>query len=556
MSYNSLQASLLGNWMQQDNAASTVIVDSSGHSLNGTLINAGNTSAITTSGPNAYLPAGFTYDATNDYCDLTSDASLLPSSGVARTYEAWVKCRATGYNYLFAFGSPRPAITLTFVGNRPIIYLGTSNYQYFNTSASTTLLDGNWHHIIAVITGTAQFDIDNCKLYLDGSSVTPSGGPSHAAAPETFSYLRSPVGNSYNVAATSGIAVHPTALSSTQVSERFAGPELENTSLPTLTIDSTSFSGSVGSWSLPSPFASGSNGTPTYQWELRDADDDSVVASGSTSTISGSGSYSGDYYLWVRASNDGGYDPAEDSVSATQTVSGGPTPLNASLAATLDGVTASASVISPISAGVTAQLDGVTASSAAVSDISAGVTTQLDGVIAASTAVSPIAAGVTAQLDGVMVASTIGVDSGNAAALTATLDGVTASAATVSTISAGVTATLDGATAISAAIALVSSTVTAQLDGVSVTASASGPTGNAAALTAQLDGVTASSAVTSSISAGLTAQLVGVTAVSAALSLIAAGVTSTLDGVSVVATIGDVVGFKPWFSQANVMVGL
>lgn len=323
MSYNSLQASLLGNWMQQDNAASTVIVDSSGHSLNGTLINAGNTSAITTSGPNAYLPAGFTYDATNDYCDLTSDASLLPSSGVARTYEAWVKCRATGYNYLFAFGSPRPAITLTFVGNRPIIYLGASNYQYFDTSASTTLLDGNWHHIIAVITGTAQFDIDNCKLYLDGSSVTPSGGPSHAAAPETFSYLRSPVGNSYNVAATSGIAVHPTALSSTQVSERFAGPELENTSLPTLTIDSTSFSGSVGSWSLPSPFASGSNGTPTYQWELRDADDDSVVASGSTSTISGSGTFSGDYYLWVRASNDGGYDPAEDSVSATQTVSGG-----------------------------------------------------------------------------------------------------------------------------------------------------------------------------------------------------------------------------------------
>ena len=526
MSYNSLELDPVGNWRLQDNeATNAIVVDSSSNSLNGTLTNAGNTSGSTTTGTKWFAKA-LTFDGVNDSVIMPTSSILRPAN---ITVEAWVTCNAYGsYDIIFGYTNGSSYGYRLWM-NSSSVFFGINGWNTNNASKASIPADGSWHHIVGTYDGTT------CRVYVDGVAGTSAAD----AGPINYTSMSPPaIGGvsswSYWDGKISLVTVRNYALTSTQVSERFAGPELENTSLPTLTIDSTSFSGTVGSWSLPAPFAAGSNGTPTYIWELRDADDDSVIASGSTSTISGSGSYSGDYYLWVRASNNGGYDTAEDSVSATQTVSGGPTPLNATVAATLDGVTAS---------------------SAAVSDISAGVTTQLDGVIAASTAVSPIAAGVTAQLDGVMVASTIGVDSGNAAALTATLDGVTASAATVSTISAGVTATLDGATAISAAIALVSSTVTAQLDGVSVTASASGPTGNAAALTAQLDGVTASSAVTSSISAGLTAQLVGVTAVSAALSLIAAGVTSTLDGVSVVATIGDVVGFKPWFSQANVMVG-
>jgi hypothetical protein len=99
--------------------------------------------------------------------------------------------------------------------------------------------------------------------------------------------------------------------------ELYDGPEPLNTVAPTLTISATSWSGTVGTWD------SQSNGTVTYEWELRDGDDDSVVESGTGSSPSGSGSYSGDYYLWVRASNDGGYDSAEDSTSAVQSVGGG-----------------------------------------------------------------------------------------------------------------------------------------------------------------------------------------------------------------------------------------
>ncbi|WP_230775145.1 hypothetical protein [Roseiconus lacunae] len=109
-------------------------------------------------------------------------------------------------------------------------------------------------------------------------------------------------------------AVVPSGGSLTELHD---GPEPRNTVTPTLAIDASSWSGSVGSWD------SQSNGAVTYVWELRDADDDSVVESGTGSSPSGTGSYSGDYYLWVRAANLGDYDPDNDSVSSTETASGG-----------------------------------------------------------------------------------------------------------------------------------------------------------------------------------------------------------------------------------------
>lgn len=258
-----------------------------------------------------------------------------------------------------------------------------------------------------------------------------------------------------------------------------------NLTAPVLATDGTVTS---GTWD------SQSNGTISRTTYLRLASDDSLIATlyvvdpdFSTYVTAGL-----TYYVVERGSNDGGYDSAEDTPSADETIAGGgPTPLNAALTATLDGVTASSAVVSPITAGVTATLQGVTAVGSITSPVAAGVTAQLDGVTATSSVVSPIASGVTAQLDGVTASATAVVG-----------------------------------------------------------------TGLSASVTAQLDGVTASASVTSSIAGSLTAQLDGVTANSAAVSLITSGVTSTLDGVSVYSRIGDVGGFKPWFSQANVMVGL
>ncbi len=190
----------------------------------------------------------------------------------------------------------------------------SSGSQYGPATAGSGTFDGTWHHAATVADGSYV------TSYVDGTAGTPYSynGTLHSTSASTGKLW---IGNSYH---NSGqylagdlfdIAIFDNSLSTGELSELKSGPEPLNTAVPTLTISSTTFSGTVGTWNAQS------NGTLTYVWELRDSDDDSVIASGSTSTISGSGSYSGNYYLWVRSSNDGGYDSAADSVSATQSAS-------------------------------------------------------------------------------------------------------------------------------------------------------------------------------------------------------------------------------------------
>lgn len=97
----------------------------------------------------------------------------------------------------------------------------------------------------------------------------------------------------------------------------------ENTSVPTFDADTGDFT--VGSWD------SFSNGSLLYTVTLKDDADDSTVATLLTSSASTSGNClseletagAGDYYILVRAANDGGFDAAEDTASAVDTFTGG-----------------------------------------------------------------------------------------------------------------------------------------------------------------------------------------------------------------------------------------
>jgi hypothetical protein len=71
-----------------------------------------------------------------------------------------------------------------------------------------------------------------------------------------------------------------------------------------------SWTGTVGTWNDQS------NGEMTFIWQLRRVSDNGVEQSGTGSSPGGSLPVSSAYYLWVRGMNDGGHDPAEDSVSA------------------------------------------------------------------------------------------------------------------------------------------------------------------------------------------------------------------------------------------------
>jgi len=75
-----------------------------------------------------------------------------------------------------------------------------------------------------------------------------------------------------------------------------------NNEPPTLEINTTSWTGTVGSWS------ENGGGSISYAWELRLIEDDSVEESGSGTSPSGTGTYNNTngYYLSVDATNTGG----------------------------------------------------------------------------------------------------------------------------------------------------------------------------------------------------------------------------------------------------------
>lgn len=206
------------------------------------------------------------------------------------------------------------------------IYAEAETVRY-NVKPGTTTPSfgtGTWYHIVCVYDAASS---NTVKIYIDGTEegsnavtsgdeVSQGSGTSrltiHAYNLATqISSVKQNHGGSFD-----DIRVFDEALSSTLISDWYTegrgyDADPENLSIPTLTLGASSWSGSVGTWDNKS------NGTITYAWELRDSGDDSVVESGSGSSPSGSGSYSGGYYLHVEATNNAGTTSAD---SATQSI--------------------------------------------------------------------------------------------------------------------------------------------------------------------------------------------------------------------------------------------
>lgn len=310
MSYNSLGTAAAGFWPFTDNAASTTVLDSLGAN-NGTLTGAGNTSASSVTGPTGYLATGLTF-TTSSYVNFGSSTSLRPPNG--KTYEFWVRSLASGNFTVLRFANTSSYFALNLSG-RPILLLGASNFQYFDASATTTLLDGNWHHVALVIAGTAQADIANCAMYLDGASVAKSGAATQSGGTTAIDRFWVPYTTAMQLA---GVGVHGTILSAGEVAERFAGPEPTNDIIPSISGTAT-----IGSELTcdPGTWDAKNNGALSYGYQWTRSDDGSgsneADISGATSAtytlqIADAGKY---VRCRVRASNSGGFDAASDTNS-------------------------------------------------------------------------------------------------------------------------------------------------------------------------------------------------------------------------------------------------
>ncbi|NLH15037.1 MAG: hypothetical protein GX455_00515, partial [Phycisphaerae bacterium] len=154
-------------WSMDDTAASTRISDSGGLGQHGTATR--NASLLTTAGK---VSTAITFNGTSDFITCGSNATLLPD---AWSVSAWVKCNDTLTPTLISFGGLKPSVRLQNNGKgQPIIHMGNSNYRYFESSAWTTLKDGQWHHVVFTMPGSAQDSIESAGMYLDGVAVNPA----------------------------------------------------------------------------------------------------------------------------------------------------------------------------------------------------------------------------------------------------------------------------------------------------------------------------------------------------------------------------------------------
>ena len=64
---------------------------------------------------------------------------------------------------------------------RPLLYLGGSNYRYFDSSASN-YLDGSWHFLVLYINGSSNSDILDSSLKIDMNTIANSATLSSGAA--------------------------------------------------------------------------------------------------------------------------------------------------------------------------------------------------------------------------------------------------------------------------------------------------------------------------------------------------------------------------------------
>jgi len=103
----------------------------------------------------------FIFDGNNDYVDIGSPASLNLST---ITISAWIKTTNDGS----IVSSDDQSLGRRFIFQ--ILISGELRFYYWNTSSAvknivstTTLNDGNWHHVMAINNGT------DLKLYINGT---------------------------------------------------------------------------------------------------------------------------------------------------------------------------------------------------------------------------------------------------------------------------------------------------------------------------------------------------------------------------------------------------
>lgn len=290
----------------QDDAASTLVDDFSSNGNDGTLGGGDNTADISVAGPNSYLSKALDFDGIADYVDLGA-----PISGFSEfTVCAWVANASIGADdYVVAQRGSETLGWWSLIGRSSIggyrfeVRSQSPNNVY--NSPAFSVADAGFHFLLGDFSSSAN----EVGMYADGSAIGTPTSTSGQPAPTTnaaIATLRGSAPSIFRSVTVAGVSLFNRRLTLAEKGQIYSGPELVYSSGASLGADGAF---SVGSWILPSPFSSGSNGSITYLVVAVNAAGDTVDTSSSSSgTLDLSSEYGNTVYLLVRASNSGGYD--------------------------------------------------------------------------------------------------------------------------------------------------------------------------------------------------------------------------------------------------------
>jgi len=291
-----------GWWLLQDNAASKTVLDQSSNGNNGTLFVSDDTEDVSTTGPGGHLPLAFDFDGSANYVRVGPVAAIYG----ATAFTVGVKVRIDALSAADSLISCWSSGTLKFnllnhsSVDRIRAYVSEgSSFPYAEQSGDYSI--DTWYNAVLRADGTTV------DLWIDGAEED-----SAAAAFTSTSgsqYLQIGTQNSGDQRLDGKACdgwFFSRKLTNAELSQQNGGPELNY-------VSGVSFSDAgaydIGTWALPSPFASGSNGSQTQEViavnAAGDVLDSDTTATGTLDLSSESGNTC---YLLARVSNTGGYD--------------------------------------------------------------------------------------------------------------------------------------------------------------------------------------------------------------------------------------------------------
>ena len=186
------------------------------------------------------------------------------------TFTFWAKSSDIASNPVFHHnGTSTGGFHFNFSSSRPIIYLGASNYRYFDNTSEQD--DGAWHFWCVYIAGASQSDINNSELWVDVSQVGVNATLASGAA-NAWGDLR--LGYSFN-GDLQDFRVYNRQLTEPEMTALYINPMSRTTTritgdkITTGTIESTNWGSSAGSqFNLnDGTFYLGGSSSPDLSWD-------------------------------------------------------------------------------------------------------------------------------------------------------------------------------------------------------------------------------------------------------------------------------------------------